>query len=381
MNPKRAAMAGDLEATPKHAMLDGLQILRGIAAILVIIDHAMLAVIPFDHRFGSLLNFAGTIGKMGVNIFFVISGYIMMHTTRSTSDLEPSARIAAFSFKRITRLAPLYWLATVVMILLSALQGLKLSGEHILTSFTFLPNFEDANDPRMPPIVGVGWTVTYEMLFYAIFGACLTLPRKKGPILCIAIIIAMVLSGTLLLHHIHDGELRRIVAFYSYKNILFFSVGIGLALGGHSLPSLSALVALGCAMAFMAIALAAYIYFGMQDGSLMWQCISFMTCSLVITLAISSRRGDIFLGRRLLLHIGNASFSTYLFHAPIMHFLALLSARFLMNGNGDLFILVVTPICLAAGSLIYFQVERPLTRLTRDVSHKLLATKIHALAS
>lgn len=353
-----------------QGMLDGLQALRGIAAMMVVVDHAMLAVIPYDPHFGPLLDFAGTIGKMGVNLFFVISGFIMMYTTEPITARTPGRRLADFTWKRLTRLVPLYWLATLLMIAIGAMEGFHYTHLHILTSFTFLPNFEDAVDPRMTPIVGVGWTITYEMLFYGIFGLCLLFPRQIGPVACMAIIVAMVGCGAVAIGHVQDAELRRIVAFYSYKNMLFFSVGIAIAIGFRRLPQVGGPIAIGGSLFLMVAALTAYWELRLQNGSLVWQAISFLTCACVGALAAGNGRKNDIPARRLLLHIGNASFSTYLFHAPIMHFLATVSAPVLAAGYGSAFVVATGLICLAAGSLIHLAVELPLTRGIRTIGRR-----------
>jgi exopolysaccharide production protein ExoZ len=353
-----------LHAQPNR--LDDLQILRGIAAMLVVLDHAILAVIPYDPRYAPLLNLAGTTGKMGVNIFFIISGFIMMHTTEPTKGLPPADRLRHFAWKRASRLIPLYWLATIFMILLGLGIGVHYTTQHVLTSFAFLPHFEDSGDPRMIPIVGVGWTITYEMLFYAIFGLSLLLPRLFGPLVCIAAIALMVTAGTIGLHHVQDATLRRIIAFYSYKNMLFFAVGVLLAMGLRFVPRVGGRFHLAAQLLLIICVLSAYRLLGFQDGGKAWETISFLTCSAVVTLAIAGRRAEAHPGRRWLLHIGDASFSTYLFHAPLMHGLAALSAALLVRGWGGVFIVVAGLICLAMGSLVHLGIELPLTRLVRD---------------
>ncbi|WP_019832302.1 acyltransferase family protein [Sphingomonas sp. PR090111-T3T-6A] len=353
-----------LDAQPSR--LDDLQILRGIAAMLVVLDHAILAVIPYDPRFAPLLNLAGTTGKMGVNIFFIISGFIMMHTTEPVKGLPPRSRLRHFAWKRASRLVPLYWLATIFMILLGLGTSVHYTPQHVLTSFAFLPHFEDSTDPRMIPIVGVGWTITYEMLFYAIFGLSLLLPRVFGPLVCIAAIALMVAAGTIGLHHVQGAELRRLIAFYSYKNMLFFAVGILLAMGLRLIPRVGGPLNLPAQLLLIACALSAYRLLGFQDGGKAWETISFLTCCVVVTLAIAGPRTDALPGRRLLLHVGDASFSTYLFHAPLMHGLAQLSAALLVRGWGGPFIVVAGLICLAMGSLVHLGIELPLTRLVRE---------------
>ncbi|WP_395393829.1 acyltransferase [Novosphingobium sp. BL-8A] len=353
----------------RQGMLDCLQALRGLAAVMVLIDHAMLAVVPYDPAFGPFFDLAGTIGKMGVNLFFVISGFIMMYTTEPTRAQAPAERVSDFAWKRVTRLVPLYWLATLVMMTIATLEGLHYTGFHIFSSFTFLPNVEDAGDPRMPPIVGVGWTITYEMMFYALFGFCLLLPRRIGPGICMAAIVALVVGGTAVLGHVQDAELRRIIAFYSYKNMLFFAVGIAIAIGSRRLPSVPGPAALGGAITLMVAALTAYWELRMQNGSLLWQVVSFVTCTCVCLLAAGNGHRSDIPARRLLLHIGNASFSTYLFHAPLMHWLAITSAPLLKAGYGAAFIVLATLASLAAGTFIHTLVERPLTRAIRKLSN------------
>lgn len=368
MESGRGIRLGRAHEGDAQGMLEGLQALRGLAAVMVLIDHALLAVIPYDPAFAPFFDLAGTTGKMGVNLFFVISGFIMMYTTEPLRSAAPAARMGDFAWKRVTRLVPLYWLATLAMIAIAALEGLHYTHFHILSSFTFLPNVEDANDPRMPPIVGVGWTITYEMMFYALFALCLLLPRKFGPPACMAIIVGMVGCGAVLLGHVHEAELRRIIAFYSYKNMLFFAVGIAIAIGFRRLPVVTGPVALGGAVILMAAALTTYWELRMPNGSPVWQIVSFATCTCVCLLvAGNGHRRDI-PARRLLLHVGNASFSTYLFHAPIMHFLALEAAPMLRAGHGSAFVILALLVSLAAGSLIHAGIEKPLTRAIRKIS-------------
>ncbi|WP_395336034.1 acyltransferase [Novosphingobium sp. BL-8H] len=360
----------DAVANGPQDMLDGLQALRGIAAVMVVIDHAMLAVIPYDPHFAPLGDFAGTIGKMGVNLFFVISGFIMMYTTEPTRTYAPSHRFSDFAWKRLTRLVPLYWLATLLTIAVGAIEGFHYTSGHILTSFTFLPNFEDAVDPRMTPIVGVGWTITYEMLFYSLFALCLLFPRQIGPAACMAIIVGMVVCGAVAAGHVQDPELRRIVAFYSYKNMLFFTVGIAIAIGFRRMPQVAGPIAIGGSLTLMVAALTSYWEFRLQNGGLVWQVVSFLTCTCVGLLAAGNARRSDIPARRLLLHIGNASFSTYLFHAPILHFLASLSAPWLVRGYGSAFIIVAALPCLVAGSLIHTGIELPITRAVRSIRRR-----------
>ena len=121
--------------------LDGLQALRGVAAAMVVIDHAMRAAIIQGHSFAALEDFAGTVGRMGVNIFFILSGFIMTYTTRETQLLPPLVRTRTFLARRVARLVPLYWLATAVTLGIGTLEGTVYRVGTLVTSLLFLPNF------------------------------------------------------------------------------------------------------------------------------------------------------------------------------------------------------------------------------------------------
>jgi exopolysaccharide production protein ExoZ len=345
--------------------LDNLQVLRGVAAALVVLDHTLLSAALHDPTYVQYQGFAATIGRMGVNIFFIISGFIMVHSTESTKDLGATSRVQDFVFKRATRLIPLYWLATFVQIAVSAVGGIGFTIPHILSSLAFLPNFFDTNDPRLPPVLGVGWTLNYEIFFYAIFAATLLLPRRLGLWTCVFTIVALVATGVLGMKYVGSGTLHRIFFFYTYKNMLFFAVGIALAMAQRFLPKLAGAWPLGLALMIMTGALAFFRIMGFGDGDPIWQSISLVVCTTAVMLALSEGSAKVTGGSRLILHIGNASFSTYLFHAMILGALAPAEGRLLGSEMGFMLLLTGPLLCLAAGSIIHIFVERPLTQIVR----------------
>src|ERR1700743_3794055 len=87
-----------------------LQALRAIAAWMVIADHALLAVTRGDPS-SSVTSLAWALGDGGVYIFFVISGFIMVHI--SWNDFGQPGAAQRFMRRRIVRIVPLYWLATI----------------------------------------------------------------------------------------------------------------------------------------------------------------------------------------------------------------------------------------------------------------------------
>lgn len=119
------------------------------------------------------------IGDSGVDLFFVLSGFVMWITT-STKAISP----VEFYWKRIRRIAPLYWSATLAAALAaylvpSLLRSTVFDPPHILASIFFIPwvNPAPGLQGMIAPIVVPGWTLNYEMYFYLIFGLALLLPQ------------------------------------------------------------------------------------------------------------------------------------------------------------------------------------------------------------
>jgi exopolysaccharide production protein ExoZ len=119
-------------------------------------------------------------GYIGIDLFFVISGFIMVYI-HGNDFLEPkAARI--FLIKRVIRIVPLYWLFTIFAASLLFIfpelfsKGKVFSFGHFLASLFFIPWPNTTG--LIFPVLGVGWTLNIEMYFYAIFALTLMLPKK-----------------------------------------------------------------------------------------------------------------------------------------------------------------------------------------------------------
>jgi len=134
--------------------IDGL---RAIAVLAVLIYHAQF-------NFSGQLFFNG--GFIGVDIFFVISGFVMVISPRFLVTSEDGWKI--FLKKRILRIVPLYWAATtfklvVILFISSLVLHAKLDWLVIFKSYFFLPSHN--LDGEIKPFLGVGWTLVFEMFF------------------------------------------------------------------------------------------------------------------------------------------------------------------------------------------------------------------------
>lgn len=138
-----------------------IQWLRGIAAMMVVIHHARnnqsWLFNPIDHY----MAFA-----WGVDIFFVISGFIMFVAAREERGLE-------FLRRRFIRVAPLYWIFTLLFFIKSLVKSEGQAGvpevQSLIMSLFFIPHFNLSEPGHIWPILIPGWTLNYEMFFYFIF--------------------------------------------------------------------------------------------------------------------------------------------------------------------------------------------------------------------
>ncbi|MFG1377013.1 acyltransferase family protein [Xanthobacter autotrophicus] len=199
-------------------MLESLQYLRAVASLMVVVFHLGAPL----SRLGLTAPWPQS-GAAGVDIFFVLSGFLMLVTTRGRDGYTLS-----FYVKRMVRIVPLYWIVTTasLALLLVAPQLVK-SGRadawHILASYLFLP----ARHPvlgTLEPLVVPGWTLNYEMFFYLVWGVALLLPgRARLPA------IALFLAGLAVLGRVVPSE-NPFLAFYTAPIMLEFVFGLALGL-------------------------------------------------------------------------------------------------------------------------------------------------------
>ena len=134
-----------------------IQVLRFFAAFSVMMVH--LPIIGF--------------GIWGVDIFFVISGFIMMYVTENNQK--------NFLIKRIIRIVPLYWILTLGVFSIAIfypdlLNNTTANFEHLIKSLFFVPF--DKNSSGHFPILFLGWTLNFEIIFYILFSISLFFQKK-----------------------------------------------------------------------------------------------------------------------------------------------------------------------------------------------------------
>jgi len=151
-----------------------LQVLRAVAAVAVVVAHLRVV----EQRFLSgpaLLEGLGRYADSGVDLFFVVSGFVMVTIGRGTfTGLDAACR---FLVKRAWRILPLYWVFTTLVVILMAVVPTMVNSSHsdeqsILASYLLIPHHE-------LPVLTVGWTLIHEAYFYLMFALALALIAER----------------------------------------------------------------------------------------------------------------------------------------------------------------------------------------------------------
>jgi len=174
-------------------LLVNIQVLRFIAAALVLYSHIKHEAVEKKVLGYEYMVPAGWFsGAFGVDIFFVISGFIMIII--SHDEKRSFTYSLLFMRNRVIRIVPLYWLFTILMLLSMLIFSThithkKIEPLHVFASFLFLP--WPNGEGELNPILGVGWTLNYEMYFYLLFSVSTLFSGAKRMIVLIGMILGM----------------------------------------------------------------------------------------------------------------------------------------------------------------------------------------------
>jgi exopolysaccharide production protein ExoZ len=322
---------------PVSDKLVSIQILRAAAALSVVLFHAGQ---------WSRLDFA--IGAAGVDLFFVISGFVLWTACEARAPTP-----AAFLMARARRILPLYWIVTfaVSAAALAAPMALPIvlpEGRHLILSLLLLPHTDPAGGPF--PLLPTGWTLTYEAFFYGAMAIALAAPKDRR---------LQIVSGLLLAASLIGFAYHRWYTLLANPLLLEFLAGVGLArLWGRGrferLPKAAGpgLIAAGL------LILALWQLSGLRDDFLrpfVWGPPAVLIVAGALKLEADRRIGA---GpvTRILVAQGDASYSLYLVQAPAIAVFAWLTPVWPAALRAPLSI----ALAVAIGWLCYRLVERPL---------------------
>jgi exopolysaccharide production protein ExoZ len=337
-------------------MILSVQYLRAIAALFVVFFHTRITP-----KFASGLEGAtAEFGGVGVDIFFVISGFIMWQISVS-KHLSP----LQFFKKRLTRIVPMYWIATLCMFPMPAISrtiaaGNPIDVKQLIASLLFVPWPSSVFPGQFDAVYRPGWTLNYEMFFYLIFSLALLLndPRKIL-IATICFFSAIVGLGVTL----HMGG---ILGVYASPITLEFVYGI---LIGWSLTSRMVLPIFAAVLAILIGTILLICFPNDLATSLPRFLVWGLPSALIIlgSVSLESRLGV--WDRPLPRLLGDASYSIYLTHLFSIGAVFVLWGKLgfvdaYENWNADAFAFTVAAFLFSifVGVLSYLFLEKPLLR-------------------
>ncbi|RIX27014.1 acyltransferase family protein [Sphingomonas edaphi] len=317
-------------------MISNIQFMRAFAAMNVVFFHALGMALAKKMNVTALATFEGW-GANGVDVFFVISGFIMAYTVH---ERQKTAR--DFITSRLVRVVPFYWLITTITLGLAIAMprlfaDLHLSTEYVISSYAFT----SMSVGYQYPLLSVGWTLEYEMLFYILFAAGLLLGRQRGAMLfSSAALAALAMMGALDWIAVEFCMGVGCYLIYRLGSKRNFRHWLLIHISGWILLLLSAIVDFQVHRA---------IVWGLPA-----------TIILLSSLFIAQN------SNKTIIMIGDASYSIYLTHLFVLGFWFTFFERFFPIINGDAAVFVTVVVSCFAGVLAWRYIEIPITRWARE---------------
>lgn len=338
-----------------------LQAARGVAANLVVIAHLYSA--GFNWTAGSVLPAFSFYGVAGVDLFFVLSGFIMVAVAgRNVTALQ-------FLYRRAARIYPTYWLVSLLVLCSLATHALVHSSglalpASIWRSFLLIPQ------PSLP-LLAVGWTLVFEAYFYLVFTIFLALriPVSVG-LLTWAVIICSLKLGA-------SDQLSNSPVFHVVTNPLTVEFVVGAVIGvlwqRCFLPGRFIVGTIGVISAVLSIGyFAPALSLATNPHLDAWRVVLFGIPAALLLYALvgTELQKNRLPLRPLLVKLGDWSYATYLMHPLVI--LVIGKALFLLaprGGIGPSIILAVTGIIAAnlAGAVVHVCFERPTLKWLHNV--------------
>ncbi|MCJ8510364.1 acyltransferase [Rhizobium lemnae] len=354
--------------------LYNIQALRAISAILVAYYHVQ-PMINSAYNTDYSINF----GAVGVDIFFVISGFIMYYSAYG------KANICSFLIGRFFRIVPLYWLSTLILVFFFMV-GFRPNGLHFLDADTIWKSLlfikTTFPDGRVDLILSLGWTLIYEIFFYVVFSLTSVFKSAERSLLALFFFFSILIffgpytSPThpqikdffdpIMFEFLYGGVIATCI-----KNFQGRISGIGVV----GKIRISGMLALSVA------ALVILEVLGLQTPQewrvLTWGLLAAAIVGCLVLLELSGWR----ISNGFILLIGNASYSLYLFHPIIMQgSIKILHKYALSNPMLEIITIFLSLIAAILSSImIYLYIEKYFIRISKNFSKRNICARMNSV--
>ncbi|WP_042562348.1 acyltransferase family protein [Yersinia rochesterensis] len=365
-----------MEKKVNKGRLDSIQVLRGVAALLVVLfhfRHFVNDVYPLKDLGDRLFLF----GEAGVDLFFIISGFIIVYSSKN----REKNTFSEFAIKRFFRLYPIYFVVLTFYLISYGDEVFTIS--NIIKSYLLIPIDFNGKGPWFGlSTIYTAWTLSYEAYFYIIFSIAIFVNHKYRALVCaVAILLIMVISqlhlyDTLFLDPItakkdNQGVLYNL-SFVSSPLIIDFILGMFLAYlydyydkkcGYHNIYNFIAFSSMAIALIFMISSKTGSV------GPTSWGWCSFL---IVASMLVLTKNLNLTYPR-FLISIGEMSYSIYINHVVVKKVsFAYIGSFGLFTGKDGFFILfslVVVTLCISY--FTYTFIEKPSVKLGHKLADRI----------
>ncbi len=355
---------------PKQLIFN-IQYLRGGAALAVVVYHIYVWEMKFFPGRGVMPSLS-SIGDAGVDLFFAISGFIMVYIR--PANITSFSGWRGFLSDRFSRIYPPYWLLSLALLPLWFLRPDMFNNYcgnqmDITRSFLLFPQ-------EFTPLLPVGWTLIHEVYFYVIVSFSFFLQTRGRVIFGITWFLAVVLGFNSLANA--DGWvspfLRMMFSPFSLTFLLGYFIGLVFPLMGK-IPSVAWWSILFVALGLLILGRMQIDQVGVYPDNNLWhRFFGFgIPCSLILAAAVALQRRCAGANRALLL-VGDSSYALYLVHLPIVAGIYALAAKL---GSEAQWIILSAPFlcmacCLGAAVIFHKKIERHLIKISRALVRRIL---------
>jgi len=351
------------EANRTRDKIENIQALRGVAILLVVFAHVMAIEQKYGRGDGILPHFFA-LGVSGVDLFFVMSGFVVVTVTRHCFQ-QPIA-VGHFFYNRVSRVYPLYWLYSLVVLgvyllrpeMVNAAQGHRVN---ILESFMLLPQ-------DLLPLLNVGWALIHIMYFYVVFTLLLFGSERQLPKLMVVWGLAVVM-GNLVYRYAVPTAPTASIKLITHPLTLEFIGGCLVAKlihGGTRQHGFKALV-LGGVLFITGMS----IYYSGSPGPVpkgwLRAALFGFPYAIVVYGAVAMEMNSARIFPRFLSFVGDASYSIYLSHVLVLSAIGRTWSMVSRYGPFDNIIMVLLAVIVAiiVGRVSYRIIEIPMLSFTR----------------
>ncbi len=336
--------------------INSIQALRALAALSVAAVHVLNEAIPLDPGGTIAAWHAALPWEAGVDLFFVISGFIMVHASQRLFG-QPGAPWR-FLGHRLARIVPLYWAMTAVFLAVALAAGGSVNTEvsgpaQVAASLAFIPWPRPGG--AIQPVYSLGWTLNYEMLFYAVFALFIGLPQRVA--------LACVAAALLVMTACHGQVAAQPqMAFWTDPIIAEFVFGMAVALLRQAGVVLRPGIRAGLAL----LAVTALVWLHAAAPGLATPLRAGLPVALLLA-AAALGPDPAWLP---LLLLGDASYALYLVHPFPMRALGIAWRRLHLTGlaAATAYCVISLAVAVAMAIALHLWLERPATRVLRGLA-------------